>query len=294
MISQKFLIIYNIDIQKTKIICYNIRTGKKLENIKKENMMNQILVTEKLYITPELKRKKKIYKFEFILSVFLVCILTSFYIYAEYDRNKSEETSQEILADLSEILSTTEEDTTVAKEDVLMVILNDDGQSTGTIQDITEPDIAEINRQAEKRTTQSGYTYKAIATINIPKINVNYSILQGETGTLEEIEALLKLSPCKYWGCETNEVGNFCIVGHNYRNDKFFSKVPTLVVGDTVNITDLSGRTITYAVYDKYTVDPADTSCTTQKTGGKKEITLITCTDDSKQRVVVKCREVKE
>ena len=32
--------------------------------------MNQILVTKKLYITPELKRKKKIYKFDFIISVF--------------------------------------------------------------------------------------------------------------------------------------------------------------------------------------------------------------------------------
>ena len=52
--------------------------------------MNQILVTEKLYITPELKRKKKIYKFNFIISIFLVFVLTSFYIYAEYDRNKSE------------------------------------------------------------------------------------------------------------------------------------------------------------------------------------------------------------
>ena len=30
--------------------------------------MNQILVTKKLYITPELKRKKKIYKFDFLLS----------------------------------------------------------------------------------------------------------------------------------------------------------------------------------------------------------------------------------
>ena len=59
--------------------------------------MNQILVTEKLYITPELKRKKKIYKFYFILSVFVVCILTSFYIYAEYDRNKSAEASQQLL-----------------------------------------------------------------------------------------------------------------------------------------------------------------------------------------------------
>ena len=36
--------------------------------------MNQILITEKLYITPELKRKKKVYKFNFLLSIFLVVI----------------------------------------------------------------------------------------------------------------------------------------------------------------------------------------------------------------------------
>ena len=33
--------------------------------------MNQILVTEKLYVTPELKRKKKVYKFNFIISIFM-------------------------------------------------------------------------------------------------------------------------------------------------------------------------------------------------------------------------------
>ena len=59
--------------------------------------MNQILVTQKLYVTPELRRKKKIYKIQFFLSVFLVCLLFSYYIYAEYDRSKSEEVSQEIL-----------------------------------------------------------------------------------------------------------------------------------------------------------------------------------------------------
>ena len=48
--------------------------------------MNQILVTEKLYITPELRRKKKMYKLQFFISVLLVCLLFSYYIYAEYDR----------------------------------------------------------------------------------------------------------------------------------------------------------------------------------------------------------------
>ena len=82
--------------------------------------MNQILVTQKLYITPELKKKKKLYKFEFFLSVFLVVVLLSAYIYAEYDRNKSEQVSQEILANLD-----IPEDETIAKNNVLLVVLDD-------------------------------------------------------------------------------------------------------------------------------------------------------------------------
>ena len=37
--------------------------------------MNQILVTEKLYVTPELRKKKKMYKVQFIISIILVFIL---------------------------------------------------------------------------------------------------------------------------------------------------------------------------------------------------------------------------
>jgi len=37
--------------------------------------MNQILITEKLYITPELRRQKRLYKIDFIISVFLLCLL---------------------------------------------------------------------------------------------------------------------------------------------------------------------------------------------------------------------------
>lgn len=243
--------------------------------------MNQILVTQKLYITPELKRKKKIYKFEFFLSVFLVCVLLSAYIYAEYDRNKSEEVSQEILANLE----IPEEDTTIAKNNVLVVVLDEE---------IPEAE-EKLNTASThtKQTTASGYQYTTIATINIPKIKLTYPVVDGMTDSPAETEDLLKISPTKFWGPDPNEVGNFCIVGHNYRNSRFFSKVPTLVEGDSIDVTDLSGKTITYKVYGKYQVDPTDVSCTTQLTNGRREITLITCTDDSKYRVVVKARQVK-
>ena len=64
--------------------------------------MNQILVTEKIYVTPQLKRKKKLYKFNFIASIFLVIILFSYYVYAEYERN-SWDKSEEILSGLAVI-----------------------------------------------------------------------------------------------------------------------------------------------------------------------------------------------
>ncbi len=254
--------------------------------------MNQILITEKLYITPELKRKKKIYKFNFFLSIFLVCVLISFYIYAEYDRNKSEETSLGIMDEFNNEL---QEDTTVAKNNVLIVVLDDSTDNTETQESANHNNkVADtpVRNQRTIQSTSDGYKYTTIATINIPKLNLQYPILEGTTGSEAETESLLKISPTKFWGYDPNEIGNFCIVGHNYRNTKFFSKVPTLENGDVIEITDLSGRTLRYSIYNKYEVIPEDLSCTSQLTNGKKEITLITCTDDSKMRVIVKARAV--
>lgn len=89
---------------------------------------------------------------------------------------------------------------------------------------------------------------------------------------------MLKIAPCRFHGPNPNEVGNLCIAGHNYKNSKFFSKVPNLQLGDKIEITDLSGRMLTYTVYDKFIVNPDELECTSQLTNGNKEITLITCT----------------
>lgn len=249
--------------------------------------MNQILVTKKLYITPELKRKKKVYKFNFFISVFLICILISFCIYAEYDRNKSEETSQELLSEFN-----ADSDILKEKSNILIAVLNDTNEDSNVNDNINEEISQKSVNNSNFQTTKEGFKYTTIASINIPKINVNYPILEGETGSLEETESIIKISPAKFWGADPNKVGNFCIVGHNYLNSKFFSKVPTLENGDIIEITDENKQTISYSVYTKYEVVPEDVSCLDQETNGKKEITLITCTNDSQKRVIVKARAI--
>ena len=105
--------------------------------------MNQILVSEKLYVTPELKRKKKIYQFAFLISIICVCLLSSYYIYAEYDRTKSEEVSQEILAEI--------DNTTINQDDgILRVALEADTQ---------EQNVEIQETESNKYVTQSGATY---------------------------------------------------------------------------------------------------------------------------------------
>ena len=254
--------------------------------------MNQILVTEKVYVTPELKRKKMWFNIEFFLSVFLVCILSSYYIYAEYDRNKSEQVSHQLLAEVKKDTTTKE-----IKDDDVMVIMVDDENNTNiveennqissTVNDNTNNVISNTNSNATTSTyAQEGKKYDTEAIITIPSIDISYPVLT------ETSEKLLEISVNKYWGPNPNEVGNYCVVGHNYRNGKMFGRLSELVNGDIVELEDLTGRKLKYKVYNRYVVKPTDTRCTSQLTNGKKELTLITCTNYGKERLVVKCREV--
>lgn len=113
--------------------------------------------------------------------------------------------------------------------------------------------------------------YTIVGVLNIPSLNIEYPIL-SETTT-----ELLKVSLNKYWGANPNEVGNMVVVGHNYKDNKFFSNLPKIQIGEIVKITDLTGQTLDYTVYDTYVIDPYDNACTSQLTDGKTEITLITC-----------------
>ena len=138
--------------------------------------------------------------------------------------------------------------------------------------------------KVREKTYYKGYVM--LGYITIPKTGVKEPILDTVTpATLDTAVATLYPS-----NPQINEPGNVVIIGHNYKNGTFFSNNKKLQVGDKFQIRDNSGREYTYTIYEKFETTENDTSFYGRDTDGKIEVTLSTCTDDVKARIIILAR----
>ena len=128
--------------------------------------------------------------------------------------------------------------------------------------------------------------YKVLGIIRIPKIDLEYPLL-NETTTLSMQKSITKI-----WGPELNEIGNLTLAGHNNRDGTMFGKVKKLEIGDIIEIQDLYKNTVQYQIFDMYVIEPNDVSCVKSVDPNAKEVTLITCTNGNKNRLITKAREI--
>ena len=151
--------------------------------------------------------------------------------------------------------------------------------------------VPETNTNSGTNTSSSSsnkFTYKGfsvLGTIEIPKTGIKYPVLNSYSSKA------LETSVCYYYGPGLNEVGNTTISGHNYRSGAFFGKNKKLANGDIIYITDNSGKKVKYTIYKIYKTTPNDGNYLTRETNGKREISLTTCTDDSKGRLIIWAKE---
>lgn len=127
--------------------------------------------------------------------------------------------------------------------------------------------------------------YKVAAKLEIPKIDLETYVLNDYT------KKAMDVSPTKYWGPEPNEIGNFCITGHNYKKDNMFSALINLKIGDELNLLDNKNGKYTYTICDIYKVKPKNTEPLEQETNGKRVVTLITCVNYADVRLIIKAVE---
>lgn len=134
--------------------------------------------------------------------------------------------------------------------------------------------------------------YKVIGIVKIPKIGIQYPILEIGEIDPENAKDPMRKSIIKYWGENVNDYGNLSIAGHNNKDGTMFGKTKKLEIGDIVELTDLKGQTIQYSIYDIFVTDPNDVSILLPKEELIREVTLITCTNGNKNRLILKAQEI--
>ncbi len=162
----------------------------------------------------------------------------------------------------------------IGKDEVIADTLEDVRDSTEEVKEETQS-LSLIEEMYEG--------YNVCAKLEIPIINLKLYVFSDYS-----VEAM-KISAIKFWGPEPNEIGNFCIAGHN--KEGMFNHLINLEIGDEIYLTDNKNGTCTYTIYDIYKVKPENTEPIEQDTNGEKIVTLITCTNYSKNRLIVKARD---
>lgn len=218
-------------------------------------------------------------KYSKVLTVILVIIiiailgLLAFLGYDFYQKYYLENEAEAFVSEFENTVGGEEEDN---KNET-----TENGNQTDPLEEIEKTNTSTSNNGQAARPTYKGFG--VVGTMNIPAINFNYPILEKVTPQSIE-KSVAVLYPV---GAEVNKVGNIVIIGHNYRNGLFFSNVKKLKLNDKIYIKDNSGNKVTYTIYNKFETTPEDTSFYQRDTNGKAEVTLSTCTDDSKARIII-------
>lgn len=150
--------------------------------------------------------------------------------------------------------------------------------------------VSEETEKTQEPITMNGYN--VIGVVKIPKINLEYPILDIDTYNPEETKEPMKISIVKYWGGKVNEYGNLSIAGHNNYDGTMFGKTKKLKIGDIVELTDLENKTIQYTIYNIFVTDPNDVTILETKDETIREVTLITCTNGNRSRLILQAKEI--
>ena len=199
--------------------------------------------------------------------------MLGFWAYDVYEKYAIKKANSDVLEEFDNNISNKEDNTnqvvenTIEEIPTINVIETDNGGNSSS------------SSSSTKKVTYKGYN--VVGKIEIPSIDLAYPIL--ERTTPDSIELAVSV----LYGPGPNQIGNTTIVGHNYRNGSFFGNNDKLVLGDKIYITDNSGTRLKYNIYNIYETTPDDSDFITRDTNGKREISLSTCTDNSKSRLII-------
>lgn len=202
--------------------------------------------------------KLKVYKIIFVIIIILIIIIGLLVALKYINISKNEKMLENVVASIYGNVDTSE--------------------ITNNVSIAEMKNVSEIDEEIQGN--------KVVGIIKIPKIGIEYPILEKTTVDT------LNISITKFWGNKINEFGNVTLAGHNRLDGTMFGKVKQLENGDKIQLIDAERDMVEYEVYDKYVTDPNDISCIMSKNDNEREVTLITCTNGNKNRLIIKASEI--
>lgn len=126
-----------------------------------------------------------------------------------------------------------------------------------------------------------------IGRIQIPSIKLDYPLLAVTSNKN------LKIGITKFFGADLNsQDGNTVFAGHNMRKKGvLLTDLDKLKIGSKILLYDMTGYIYSYTVFDKYIVTPDNSKPLSQHTDGESWITLISCTDWGRKRLIVQAKK---
>jgi LPXTG-site transpeptidase (sortase) family protein len=123
-------------------------------------------------------------------------------------------------------------------------------------------------------------TFNTVGRIKINRIGVDLNVVEGADAQQLEVGAG-HISGTSSLGSQ----GNCAIAAHRSKTyGKFFNRLNELTGGDVITI-ESGGHTYRYMVTGKTVVDPDNVSVL--RSGSTNELTLVTCTDKSRHRLII-------
>lgn len=152
------------------------------------------------------------------------------------------------------------------------------------IAQIIDTDIANVNKdetQEVEKEDKIVVSEGIFAVIDIPSVGVRGKVVEGtDDETLKNYIGMFK-------GCNMpGEYGNFSVAAHNNIYTEIFRNLHKVQIGDKIRVITKQYEYV-YLVRSVNEIAPTQTEVL-EPNYSKKEITLITCTDLGKSRIVVK------
>lgn len=135
----------------------------------------------------------------------------------------------------------------------------------------------------QKKETMEVFNGRLLGVIDIPKLKLKVPLYQGAT-----VENLRRgAGHISGTSLPTGEVGSHSVLaGHNrFRNKKVFTNIHKLKIGDDFKVESL-GKTLEYKIVDMIVIEPYETDYLMPEEG-KDKVTLLTCSDFGKKRLLV-------